>query len=89
MAEHLVAGGELVEAGVGADLLDAIRPERRGVQPVEARRLMQTDERIGVVPMTAGTVMAIDHHDRGVGLGEHRVGERHPRRAGTHDEVVG
>ena len=89
VAEHLVAGGELVEAGVGTDLLDATRAERRGADSVEARGLMQTDERIGVVPMSAGTIVAIDHDDRGVGLGEHRVGERHPRRAGPHDEVVG
>ena len=49
---------------------------------------MQTDKGISVNPVSAGGVAAIDDRDGRVGVGEQRVGERHPRGAGTDNEIV-
>ena len=49
---------------------------------------MQSHERIGVEPVSAHAVAAVDHHDADVGVLDQRVGERHPRGPGAHDEVV-
>ena len=38
---------------------------------------MKANERIRVVPVPAGAVSAIDHHDLGVGVGDQGIGERH------------
>ena len=89
VAQHLVARGQLVEAGVEPDLVDATRAERRRVHAVGAGGLVQPHERVGVVPVAARPIVAIDDHHRRVGLGEHRVGEGHPRGAGPLDQVVG
>ena len=49
---------------------------------------MQTHERIGVVPVAARAMASIDHHDVGVGVGDHFVGERHAGRAGPDHQVI-
>ena len=49
---------------------------------------MEPDERIGVVPVATRTVAPVHHHDVDVGIGDQRVGERHPRRAGPDHQVV-
>ena len=50
---------------------------------------MQPHERIGGRPVAARLVVAIHHHDGGVGLADQGVGEREPHRARADHEVVG
>ena len=50
---------------------------------------MEAHERIGVEPVAARPVTPVDQHDLGVGVRDQRVGEGHPRRTGSDDEVVG
>ena len=83
------AGGEFVEPGVPAVGVDPIAAEWARVDPVERRRLMQADERIGVVPVTAGSARPVDDHDGRVGFVEDHVGEGHPHGAGADDQIVG
>src|SRR5262245_39049983 len=49
---------------------------------------MQADVGIGVDPVSAGGVAAIDDRDGRVGMREQRVGERHSRGARTDNEIV-
>ncbi len=86
---ELVGAGELVEARVRSDRVDRVLPERHRGDAVESRRLMEPHVRIGVEPMSAGRVASVDDGDRGVRMREERVGERHPRRPGADDEIVG
>ena len=50
---------------------------------------MEADERVGVQPVAARSVTPVDEHDLGVRVRDQRVGERHSRRTGSDDEVVG
>jgi hypothetical protein len=50
---------------------------------------VQPDERVGVEPVAADTVSAVDQRHPDVGVVDQRVGERHAHGAGTHDQVVG
>lgn len=49
---------------------------------------MQADVGIGVDPVSAGRVAAIDDRDRRVGMVEQRVGERHRRGTGADHQIV-
>jgi len=49
---------------------------------------METDVGIGVDPVSARSVTAVDERDRRVGMREQRVGERHRRGPGTDHEIV-
>ncbi len=84
----LADGGQLVKPFVPAELVDAVAAQSAGVDAVVGRRLMQADERIRAVPMTARRMPAVDDHHLRVGLGHQRVGERHPHRAGADDQIV-
>ena len=50
---------------------------------------MQPDERVGVEPVPADAVAAVDDRHARVGVVDQRVRERHAHGAGPHDEVVG
>ena len=79
----------LVEAGVRPVLVDAIVSERSRLDAVVRRRLVEANERIGVQPVAARPVKPVDQHDLGVRVRDQRVGEGHPRRTRTDNEVVG
>ena len=81
--------GPLLEPRLRAALLDGAGPEHGRRDAVEHRRLVQLDERIGVLPVPAGRVATVDERDVHVGVIDQRVGEGHAHRAGAHDEVVG
>ena len=49
---------------------------------------METDEGIGVDPVSARGVAAIDQRDRRVGMREQCVSKRHRRGPGADDEIV-
>ena len=49
---------------------------------------MEPNERVVVVPMPTGSVASVDHHDLGVRRSDQGIGERHPARAGSDDEIV-
>ena len=49
---------------------------------------MEAPERVGAVPVPTGAVTSFHYHDVGLALGDQRVGERHPRRAAAHHQVV-
>ena len=70
-------------------LIDAVVPERPRLDAVVRGRLVEAHERIGVEPVAARPVPAVDQHDLGVGVRDQRVSEGHPRRTGSDDEVVG
>lgn len=77
-----------MEPGVEADLIDGSGAQLRRVHPVVRGRLVQTDERVRIVPMPARTIMTIDDHHRRIALSEQRIRERHPGRTRTHDQIV-
>ena len=81
--------GALIEARIGAGLVDAVRPQDARVHAVVRRRLVQPDERVRVEPVTAGAMPPVDEHDLGVRIAQQRVHERHPRRPRPDDEVIG
>src|SRR5690606_31539651 len=56
---------------------------------VERRGLVEADERVGVEPVPAGGVAAVDEGDVDVGVVDQRVGEGHPHGTGADDDVVG
>ena len=58
------------------------------VDAVERRRLVQPDERVGVVPVSAWTGMTIDDHHRCVALGVHDIGKRHAHGTRADDQIV-
>ncbi len=49
---------------------------------------MESDIGIGIDPVSAWGVAAVDDSDPGVGMREQRVGERHGRGPGTDHEIV-
>ena len=49
---------------------------------------MESDVGIGIYPMSAGGVTAIDHRDRRVGMREQRVGKRHRGGAAANHKIV-
>src|SRR4029077_202468 len=53
------------------------------------RRLVQVHERVGVEPVTARPVAALDDHHVGGRVVDERVDEAHADRPGADDEVVG
>ena len=51
---------------------------------------MQPHEGVGVVPVAAGTVLAVHHHYRGIGVFDQQsVNEGHGGGTSANDEVVG
>ena len=80
--------GLLVEARVEAGLVDPIVAQRQRVHPIESRWLVESDERIGIVPVPARRVTAIGQHHRRVRVGDQRVGECHARGSGSDYQVV-
>jgi len=74
----LVGPGELVVAGVGAGRVDRVLSQRYRVDPVEGRRLVEPDVRVGVLPVASRRVATIDDRDRRIRVGEQLVGDRHP-----------
>ena len=85
----LVAGGPLVQAGLGSAGLHAAAAEQGRRDAVERRCLVQPHERVGVEPVAADAVAAVDYCYSYVGVVDQRVGERHAHGAAPHDEVVG
>jgi hypothetical protein len=49
---------------------------------------MQTQARVCLEPVTARRVSSVDHDDLGAGRADQQVGECHPGRAASEDEVV-
>ena len=96
LAHHLVVvvadlrrRGTFIEARVEARVVDRIVAQDPRVHAVVGRGLMESHERIRIVPVAAGTITSIDHHHLGRGVGDQRVGERHARRARADHQVVG
>ena len=88
IGEDFGAGRETVIAGVRPGLvLDAIAEFARR-DAVIGRRLMQADEGIGVVPVTARRRSAIHHRHVRLGFAEQRVDESHRRRARAYNEII-
>ena len=79
----------LVETGVRAGVIDRVAAEDPRVDAIERRRLVQSHERVRVVPVAARAVSSVHHHDVDVRFGDQRINERHPRRTSTDDQVVG
>ena len=50
---------------------------------------MQSHERIRVVPVAAGAVMAVYDHHAGIGFVKQGVSERHTDGTAADDEVIG
>jgi DNA-binding transcriptional LysR family regulator len=80
----------LVGTDVASGALVPLLAEFARVHAVGRGRLVQAHEGIGVVPVPAGPVSTIDHHDVGVGAaGQQGVDKGHADGAGADDEVVG
>jgi hypothetical protein len=88
VGSDLVRTGELVIAGIRPGHVEGVLPKRHRADPIECRWLMETDVGIGIYPMPAGDVAAIDYCDRRVGMREQRVGKRHRGGAAANYEIV-
>jgi len=84
----LVGSGELVEARVGSARVDGVLSEWLGSDAIEGRGLVKSHEWIGVEPVAARGVPPIDDGNRRIRVREQLVGKRHPRGAGSYDQVV-
>lgn len=49
---------------------------------------MQAYEGVGVVPVPAGPMAAVDDDHRGIRVGEQRIDERHADRTRSDDDVI-
>ena len=78
----------LVQACLRPALLHPPATQRRGRDTVEGGRLVQADEGVGVEPVPADAVPAIDQRHPHVGVVDQRVRERHAHGPGADDEVV-
>ena len=78
-----------MQPGLRSVLLHAAAAEQRRRDAVERRRLVQADEGIGVEPVPADAVPAVDDRHAHVGVVDQRIRERHARGAGPHHEIVG
>ena len=88
VSPDLVRAGELVVAGIRPGHIEGVLPKRHRADSIEGGRLMETYVGIGVYPVSAGRVAAIDYRDRRVGMREQRVGKRHRRGPGADHEIV-
>ena len=89
VGDDLRGGGPLVEAGVRARLVDALVAEPSRGHAVGRRRLVESDERIRVEPVTAGSEAPVNEQHLSVLVqGHQRIDEGHARRAGADDQVV-
>lgn len=84
----LLARCPFVEARVLSRVVDAVLTERQRVDPVVRGRDVQADERIGVDPVTAHGVPAVDHGHVDVGLRHQRVGEGEAAGARSDDQII-
>jgi len=50
---------------------------------------MQAHEGVNVVPVPTRAVVAVDHHDLGVGVGQQRIDKRHADSACADHKVIG
>ncbi len=50
---------------------------------------MQAHERIGIVPVPTGAMLAIDDGERRIGMGEDLIRKSHTHPAGANHQVVG
>ena len=82
--------GPLVQPRLGPAVLHPPTAEQRRRDAVEARGLVQLDERVRLEPVAADAVPAVDQRHPYVGrVVDQRVRERHPHGAGPDHEVVG
>ena len=81
--------GPLVQAGLGAVLLDPSAAQHGGRDAVEAGCLVQAHERVGLEPVAARPPAAVDQGHPDVGVVDQGVGVRHAHRPGPDDQVVG
>ena len=88
VGSDLVRAGELVIAGIRPGHVEGVLPKRHRADPIESGWLMETDVGIGIDPMSAGGMTAIDYRDRRVRMREQRVGKRHRGSAAANHEIV-
>ena len=81
--------GPLVQAGLGAVLLDPSATQHGGRDAVEAGCLVQAHERVGLAPVAARPPAAVDQGHPDVGVVDQGVGVRHAHRPGPDNQVVG
>ncbi|CCQ46359.1 tRNA/rRNA methyltransferase [Pseudarthrobacter siccitolerans] len=89
MRADLARAGQLVHACVRAADVAPVGSEWHGFDAVEVRGLVQPNERICVLPVSAGCVPTIDYRNRGIRMREDPVGEDHPRCPSADHQIVG
>ena len=89
VGQHFGTGCEFVQASIPANGVFHIVAERARVHPVEGRRLMQPDERVGIIPVPTGPALPVDDCERCIRrFIQDGVGKRHAHRSGADDQVV-
>ena len=78
-----------MQTGLGTVRLEAAVAELGRRDAVEDGGLVQADERIGVQPVTARAVPAVDDHHLYIGVVDQGVGERQARGTGADHQIVG
>jgi hypothetical protein len=84
----LSSGRPLVEPGVLTVGLDPIATERQRVHAVIGRRGVQTNERIRILPVTSGSLAAVDRGHLHIRLSHQCVDERQGARARSYDQII-
>jgi hypothetical protein len=82
-------GSPLIKAGVLTPLIDAVIAQDSRVHAIEGRGLVQSNERIGVVPMPPGTVASVNQNDVTVRCLKKDVGKGQPGCSCSDDQVIG
>ena len=81
--------GAFMQSRLGAGGLHRAGTEHRGRHSVELRRLVELDERVGVLPVAAGRVPSVHEGHVHVCVVDQGVGECHAHGSGADDQVVG
>src|ERR1700690_3975635 len=89
MLGDLLAARPLVEPGILTCLIDAILAERQRIHAVVGGGGVQTDEWIGIHPMTPGCLSRVDHRHLNVRLGHQRVSEGKTPCARPYNQIIG
>ena len=89
VGDDLATACQFPESLVPAAGVDRVAAEPPRVHPVVRRGLMKPHVGVGGQPVAAGCVVAVDQHDRRVGLTDQGVDERHAHGAGAHNQIIG
>src|SRR6202035_4007399 len=88
IAQYLGAACEIIKSLIEANSVFGTVAKFSRVYAVKCRRLMEADERIGVVPVATGLIAPIDHQNPRVAGSKQLVGKSHRCGPSAYDKVI-